>query len=229
VKGSPAREIDRIVLEARTMFRDRSEAGKALAQFIAPSPNPSALVLAVPRGGIPVAEPLVRALGGECDIALVRKLPIPQSPEAGFGAVALDGSTVINKDLTLAYRLTPSVIEQIKAEVLAEIQRRAAEYRGHTERPDMAGRDVYLVDDGLASGYTMIATAKMARAGGAQSLTVCVPVAPVASIDRIEPFVDRIICLIAQERAGFAVASFYQDFHDMTDAEVLAILERSRQ
>jgi putative phosphoribosyl transferase len=219
--------IGRIVPAPETAFRNRFEAGEALAEFMAPGPDPMAIVLAVPRGGVPVAEGLARALRAPLDIALVRKLPLPRWPEAGFGAVAIDGSTVLNEDLIAVHQLSPRVIERVKNEVLAEVRRRAHEYRDDDQPPAVSGRNVYLVDDGLASGYTMIAAVKMARNGGARSVTVCVPVSPVLSIERISPFVDHVHCLIAQEEDGFAVASFYADFHDLTDEQVREITRRN--
>jgi putative phosphoribosyl transferase len=216
--------VQRSVSGPVVAFLDRAEAGRALADFMALEPDPGAAVLAVPRGGVPVAEPLARALGSALDIVPVRKLPIPQAPEAGFGAVALDGSTVLNDDLVLAYRLTESIVEQIRADVLDEVHRRAREYRGHDRAPELAGRRVYLVDDGLASGYTMVAAAQMAREAGAARVVVCIPVAPVSSIDRVAEYVDHVVCLIAQKDGSFAVASFYEDFRDLSDADVRRIL-----
>lgn len=217
----------RVVSAPEVAFRDRGEAGLALTDFVAPEPDPDALVLAVPRGGVPVAEPLAGALEAPLDIAPVRKLPIPDSPEAGFGAVAVDGSSVLNEDLVIGYRLRKELIERIRKDVLSEVRRRALAYRGHDKPPVCLDKHVYLVDDGLASGYTMLAALEMARNAGAANINVCVPVSPVSSIELIKGRVDGVYCLIAQRRAGFAVASFYQDFGDLTDAQVRRVTERN--
>jgi putative phosphoribosyl transferase len=228
--ATTAVRIQQLITEPEVAFRDRSDAGHALAEFVSPAPDPTALVLAVPRGGVPVASPLARRLGSRLDVAPVRKLPLPRWPEAGFGAVAIDGSTVLNEDLVQAYRLPISVIEQIKAETLDEVRRRAVAYRGTAEPPVCQCRDVVLVDDGLASGYTMLAAARMARENGAKSVTVCVPVSPRSSIERVKGVADKVWCLMAQEEAGFAVASFYEDFRDLSDDQVQTTLhERNTQ
>ena len=220
------RTILRRVTRPFTAFSNRAEAGRALAAAVALVPDPEARVLAVPRGGVEVALPLAEALGAPLELAMVRKLPMPYSPEAGFGAVALDGSVVLNEPLVRELGLLPSQISPIVQEVLAEVRRRAKEYAGHDRPPDVGGRRVYVVDDGLASGYTMIAAAKMVRKREPARMALCVPVSPRDSLDAVEPYFDEMHCLIEQERPPFAVASFYARFNDLTDAEVRAMLKK---
>ncbi|MFW6158834.1 MAG: phosphoribosyltransferase [Planctomycetota bacterium] len=217
-------EIGRTVRRPFPLFVDRKDAGQTLAELVHAGADPDARVLAIPRGGVPVAAPLARALHTPLDVVVVRKLPIPSSPEAGFGAVALDGSTVLNDELVTDLGLTAPAIDAIKEDVLAEVRRRARQYRGDDRPPDVDGRHVYLVDDGLASGYTMLAAVRSARRAGAGPVTLCVPVSPIGSLGLVGPHVDQVFCFVAQERPPFAVASFYRDFSDLTDDNVRRLL-----
>lgn len=210
-------------------FRDRSEAGGVLAGFVRPSPDRDSVVLALPRGGVPVAEPLAARLQAPLDLALVRKLPLPERPEAGFGAVAIDGSRILNQRLLRDFSLSAQQIEEISDQVRGEVRRRAREYLGMERLPDVRGKRVFLVDDGLATGYSMIAAAQMVRGLSASAATLCVPVSPEDSLELVRPYFDEMYCVIVQERPPFAVASFYGDFHDMSDGEVRDVLARCGQ
>jgi len=205
-------------------FEDRRDAGRRLAEFIGASPDPSALVLAVPRGGVPVAEELASALDAPLDLVFTRKLPIPDSPEAGFGAVTLDGTVVLNESMVRESGLSETAIDRIAIRVRTELRRRVAEYALAGPQAPIHGRHVYLVDDGLATGYTMMAAAEMVRKQSPRRLVLAVPVSPADSIREVEPHVDRLYCLMSQQHPPFAVASFYEDFSDLADAEVQAIL-----
>jgi len=209
-------------------FKDREEAARELAAVAVAGKDPGAIVLAVPRGGAQIGARLAEALGCPLALAMVRKLPIPNSPEAGFGAVAVDGTMVLNERLVKELRLPGPLIERIRDEVLDEVRRRAGIYRECAEPAAIAGRRVVLADDGLASGYTMVAAARMARRAGAEEIVLCVPVSPLDSIELLEPRVDDVYCLIAQESPPFAVAAYYRRFPDLTDAEVREILQRAR-
>lgn len=213
---------ERVVRE-RVAFADRADAGRALASVVATVPDPGALVLALPRGGVPVAAAVSEALG--CDLlpAFVRKLPIPASPEMGFGAVTLDGTVTLNQDVVRLFGLTPADVASVTEDVRREVERRARSF-GETGLPEVEGRRVLLVDDGLATGYTAIAAADMVRARGAGHLTVAVPVAPASAVVAVARHCDELFCLIAQESASFAVASYYRRFPDLTDAEVRDLL-----
>jgi putative phosphoribosyl transferase len=205
-------------------FRDRTEAGRALVAYMKPKPEPDALVLGLPRGGVAVGAPLADAVGAPLEPLVVRKLPIPISPEMGFGAVAIDGTRVLNDRAVASFGLTDEVINRITDDVMAEVRRRATEYVGSDRPPDIEGKDVYIVDDGLATGFTAIVGARMARRHKPSSLTLAVPVSPADSIAAVENLFDEVYCLYVQESYSFAVASFYRDFHDMTDAEVQRFL-----
>jgi putative phosphoribosyl transferase len=207
-------------------FRDRADAGRALSRMVPRPEGADVAVLAVPRGGVAVAAPPAEALRAPLELMLVRKLPIPHSPEAGFGAVALDGTVVLNEPLARRLDLPPERVNAIVEETLAEVRRRANEYTGRDRPPEVRGKWVYLVDDGLASGFTMIAAARMVKECGPSRMTLCVPVSPHDSLCAVEPYFDDVYCLIEQARPPFAVASFYEDFHDLTDDEVRAILRK---
>jgi putative phosphoribosyl transferase len=174
---------------------------------------------------LPIGYPLAQSVGGRLDVIVVRKLPIPHNPEAGFGAIAPDGSLVINEEMMRSLRLPEKQIADIASDVLKEVKRREAAYRGERPFPELNGKNVVLTDDGLATGYTMIAAIKMARKLGAAQVAVAVPVSPADTADRIKPLVDYFHCLYFSTHYPFAVASFYSDFHDMTDEEVLKYLE----
>jgi len=219
-----ALHIGRRVVGPVLLFADRSDAGAALARWIGLHPQPDAVVLALPRGGIPVGRPLADALGCALLPALVRKLPIPTDPEMGFGAVAVDGTVRLNRAVVDAFGISEQTVNDVVARVHAEVQRRGEAYPGGWPLPDLADRHVWLVDDGLATGLSMLTAADMIRVCGALSLEIAVPCSPSDSLSRLSGAADAVWCLAVQEGHPFAVASFYRNFHDLTDVEVLTAL-----
>jgi len=205
------------------LFRDREDAGRKLAESYR-GPVEDLVVLGIPRGGIPVGYHLARELGGELDVLVARKLPIPHNPEAGFGAVAPDGSLYLNEEMLRHLHLTQEQVRAIASRVLVEVRRRLKAYRGERPFPDLGGKNVVLTDDGLATGYTMIAAVEMVRKADPASVNVAVPVSPENTARRLRPLVDHFHCLHVSDRYPFAVADFYLDFHDLTDDEVLRYL-----
>lgn len=208
-----------------TMFADRAEAGLALAGWISPRPDPDAFVFALPRGGVPVGRPLADVLRCRLLPALVRKLPIPGNPEMGFGAVAVDGSVRLNRDVIGAFRIPEATVYDVVTEVRAEVERRGATYPGGWPLPDLAGRRIWLVDDGLATGLSMLTAADMLQTRHPASLSIAIPCSAADSLAKLSDAADAVWCLAAQSAHPFAVASFYRDFHDLDDAEVLAALQ----
>ncbi len=205
------------------LFVDREDAGRKLAEsYRGPAEEP--VVLGIPRGGIPVGFRLAEALGGTLDVLVARKLPIPHNPEAGFGAVAPDGSLYLNEEMLHHLRLPEEQVRSIASRVLVEVRRRVRVYRGERPFPELRGKNVILTDDGLATGYTMIAAVEMVRKMNPAAVIVAVPVSPENTARRIRPLVDHFHCLHVSDRYPFAVADFYLDFHDLTDEEVLAYL-----
>jgi putative phosphoribosyl transferase len=216
-----ARRLQRPV----AMFADRAEAGLTLAGWISPRADPDAVVFALPRGGVPVGRPLADVLRCELRPALVRKLPVPDNPEMGFGAVAVNGSVQLNQAVVDSYHITRIAATQTIERVRAEVERRAEVYPGGWPLPDLTGRSVWLVDDGLATGLTMLTAAAMLRALGAASLSIAVPCSPADSLSKLSGGADAVWCFAVQDCHPFSVASFYRDFRDLDDAEVRAILQ----
>jgi putative phosphoribosyl transferase len=209
-------------------FRDRLHAGEELGKRLLPFKSEGPAVLCLPRGGVPVGFACARRLDAEMDLIMVRKLPIPHNPEAGFGAVTLDGSVFLNEDLVKIIRITPREIDAIVASVLEEVRRRNKIFRGDREFPEVRDRCAVVVDDGLASGFTMLAAVRWLRQRTPQKIVAAVPVSPVGSLELVRKYVDEAVCLVAEEEHPFAVAGFYEDFHDLTDREVKELLEEGR-
>jgi putative phosphoribosyl transferase len=220
--------IGRHVAGPMVLFEDRGDAGDALARWIHPHPDPDAVVFALPRGGIPVGRPLADALGCELLPALVRKLPIPSDPEMGFGAVAIDGAVRLNQAVVDAFGISQRTVDDVIEETRAEVERRSAAYPGGWPLPRLAGRSLWLVDDGLATGLSMLAAADMLQSGLPATLSIAVPCSPSDSLMRVSRASDAVWCMAAQEARPFAVASFYRDFHDLDDAEVREALRSGR-
>jgi len=213
---------------AEMLFRDRIDAGNRLAEAYE-GPRDNAVVLGIARGGVPVGYPMALALEATLDVITVRKLPIPWSPEAGFGAIAPDGSTVLNPDMTPSLGLSREEIDSIAGKVHAEVERRERVYRGGRPPVELTGKNVVIADDGLATGYTMIASIEMARKQKAATVNVAVPVGPEDTARKVKALTDNFLCLHTSRTYSFAVASFYVDFHDMRDEEVLEYMEKARE
>jgi putative phosphoribosyl transferase len=206
------------------LYKTRTEAGEKLAREVIKLKPASPIVLGIPRGGVPVGEPVAKALGCALDVVVLRKIPIPWSPEAGYGAVTLDRTVVLNEKMLSYLRLGRDDIEAGINEVYREVLRRERAYRGDRPFPELKGRTAVLVDDGLASGYTMLAAIKFVRARSAASVVVASPVASDTAYELIKREADELVTLYVDYSAQFAVASFYEEFPDMRDEEVVAIL-----
>jgi predicted phosphoribosyltransferase len=205
------------------MFRDRKEAGKKLARALKKYRNKKVLVLAIPRGGIEIAYEVAKYLNAEFSLLISRKLPLPYNPEAGFGAIAEDGSTFIfdwaEKELTM-----PET-ERIEKEQKEEIKRRIKILREGKPIPKISDKIVILVDDGLAMGATMIAAIMLCRKKNARKIVVAVPVSGRDTANEMKKMADEIIILEKPEYFQ-AVAQVYEHWHDVSDAEVLKIMKK---
>ena len=218
-------------------FQNRAQAGKLLAAELrargvdAPRDGGSGtIVLALPRGGVPVAFAVAMALGLELDVLLVRKLGLPNQPEYAIGAIGSGGVRVLQAGVPGMMGVTQEQVDAIAARELAEIARRERLYRKERPDPALAGRDVILVDDGIATGSTMLAAVQVARGRGAARVVVAVPVAPPATLAALAPLVDELVCLAAPPRFR-AVSQWYDSFDQTSDEEVqdlLAMAWRSR-
>ena len=221
----PERVIDLPELRDREgVFKDRADAGRLLAELMAPLPGSGALVLAIPAGGVPVAVPLARELGLELDVAVVSKITLPWNTEAGYGAVAFDGTVRINEPLRESVGLSDADVQRGIAATREKVARRVRELRGDRPLPEVTGRSVILCDDGLASGFTMMTAAHAVRAAGAQAVIVAVPTAHDDAIRRISGDVDCVYCCNVRGGYRFAVASAYRHWRDVTLAEARGLL-----
>ncbi|CAA9581414.1 MAG: Phosphoribosyl transferase domain protein [uncultured Thermomicrobiales bacterium] len=223
--GHPAGGAGVAMVAAR--FRDRGDAGQQLAaRFVAYAGEPNVIVLALPRGGVPVAYEVARALRASLDLFLVRKLGVPGHEELALGAIATGGVRVLNRSVLGELSITDATIEAVAAREGQELARRERLYRGDRPAPDLRGRVVILVDDGLATGATMRAAARAARDQGPARLVVAVPVAPREECEGFRGEVDEIVCLLTPE-PFYAVGAWYEDFAETTDDEVRDLLART--
>ena len=208
------------------MFKDRRDAGEKLGQALQSYKAKAALVLAIPRGGVEVGYYVARHVQGELGVVVCRKLPYPDNPEAGFGAVAEDGSVFIQKD-ALGF-LSREEVDRILQEQKAEIARRVAVFRGGEALPVITGRDVILVDDGIAMGSTMRAAAMVCKNKKAKKIIVASPVAGPGIAEAFAGIADEVVVL---EQPPFfrAVAQVYENWYDVPEAEVLGFIRRARR
>ncbi len=208
----------------RAVFDDRAHAGRRLAERVAELELADPVVVAIPRGGVAVGVEVAQKLGAPLGIAAVRKIPLPWNPEAGYGAVAVDGTFFADERVMRQLGISREETERLAQRVQAEVQRRAQRF-GKLSREAVAERECVLVDDGLAAGYSMRAAILLVRKMNPRKLIVAVPVSPKHTAQEIAPMADEFICLHISEAMPFAVASFYREWHDMTDAEVLQLLD----
>jgi putative phosphoribosyl transferase len=207
-------------------FRDRAEAGRRLAEkLVAYAGHPNVLVLALPRGGVPVAFEVAQALEAPLDVFLVRKLGVPGHEELAMGAIASGGVSVLNEDVIQALNPPLRVIQAVAARELQELARRERAYRGERPALEVRGRTVILVDDGLATGSTMRAAVTALRRLGPARLIVAVPIAAPSACAELGLEADECICCITPD-PFYAVGVWYEDFSQTTDAEVRDLLER---
>ncbi|MEW6023767.1 MAG: phosphoribosyltransferase [Pseudomonadota bacterium] len=210
-------------------FKNRAQAGRLLAKQLAGyacragAHAPGAIVLALPRGGVPVAYAVATALGLELDLLLVRKLGLPYQPEFAIGAVGSGGVQVLQPGVPGLMGVTQEQVDAISARELAELERRARLYRGGRPEPALARRQVIIVDDGIATGSTMEAAVKVARQRQAARVIVAVPVAPPDTLERLAPEVDELACLLSPLRFR-AVSQWYDAFDQTSDEEVQDLL-----
>ena len=212
-------------------YRDRIHAGQILAKELEDvvEKQREHLILAIPNGGIAVAEPIAKAFEMDLDIIIVRKLQIPYNPEAGFGALTSFGNVILNETLVRGLNLDEGTIKQVIKRTETQIAERKRAYSDLVGHSDPTGKNIILVDDGLASGYTMIAAVQSLRTLAPRSITVAIPTAHDNAIDRVRPEVDQLVCPRIERGWSFAVAEAYENWYDVPDDEVLAILKRYRE
>lgn len=210
------------------IFRDRAEAGRRLAEKLRQyAKRPDVLVLALPRGGVPVAYEVAHALAVPLDVFLVRKLGFPGQEEVAMGAIASGGARVLNTNLIQRLHVTPETVDAIAAKELRELERREKAYRGSNPLPAVRGKTVILVDDGLATGASMYAAAAALRSQEPARIVVAVPVGAPDTCEDFGALVDEVVCAEMPE-PFVAVGQWYDDFNQTTDEEVRELLRRAR-
>ncbi len=211
------------------IYVDRSDAGKKLARELAGYRSQDPLLLALPRGGVPVAAEIARAFDAPLDLILVRKLGVPFEPELAMGAI-IDGAepyVVRNEDVLALVAMSEEEFKQISERELAEIERRRKLYLKDRPRAEVTNRVVIVVDDGVATGATTRAALQAVRKRGPKKLVLAVPVAPTSTLEELSGEADDIVCLQRHE-PFYAIGLYYADFHQITDEEVIDILLKAR-
>ncbi|MFI8081300.1 phosphoribosyltransferase family protein [Kitasatospora sp. NPDC086009] len=211
----------------RTHFTDRTDAGRRLAELLGHLRGPGTVVVALPRGGVPVAAEVAAALGAPLDICVIRKLGVPRQPELGMGAIGEDGVRVLNDEVIRLVGVTPGQLSDVELRERAELERRARRYRGGRPPEELRGRTVVVVDDGIATGSTARAACVIVRARGAARVVLAVPVAPEDWTDRLAGIADELVC-VGTPSPFFAIGEFYGDFSQTGDDEVLRHLAEAR-
>ena len=208
-------------------FHDRADAGRAVAADLAEyAGRDDVLVLGLPRGGVPVAYEVARALGAPLDVFIVRKLGVPGHEELAMGAIASGGVRVLNDTVVRQLQIPGAVVDAVAAREQEELERRERAYRGGRPAPDLRGRTVIVVDDGLATGATMRAAAQALRRMGPARVVVAVPVAAEQTCDEFRDEVDDVVCTVTPE-PFFGVGMWYEDFAQTSDDEVHDLLARA--
>jgi putative phosphoribosyl transferase len=210
-----------------SLLKNRVEAGKQLAQALKTA-SENAIVLAVPRGGIVVGYEVAKSLGIPLDVIVTKKIGAPDNPELAIGAVAEDGTFILDEDLARRLYVPKEYISEEVEKMRQEIQRRLFRYRGNVPYPSLKGREVIVVDDGVATGSTLKAALRLLRHKGAKTVTVAVPVGPPDTIRELEKLADRVVVLHTPE-PFYAIGQFYVDFTQTNDEEVAELLKQSRK
>lgn len=217
--------VEDVSLRNKTfVFRDRDEAGIRLAEKLEKYSSEGPLVLAIPKGGIPVGVAVAKRLKAPFDLIISRKVPLPYTREAGFGALTWDGIIVLNQELIRAAALSQKDIDQGIKTALKDLEEGTRTLRGSRPPPTVQGRLVILVDDGLASGYTMKSAIAYVEKHGARRVVVAVPTASSSALSLILPDVDEVVCLNVRSVYPFAVADAYVRWHDVSEEEARTYL-----
>jgi predicted phosphoribosyltransferase len=207
------------------VFEDRADAGRQLAHKLRGYKNTSAMVLAIPSGGVPIASEIAKSLNLQLDLILVRKVQIPWNTEAGFGAVNPDGEVIFNDALLMSLNLNKDEINAQVQKTRDTLGKRDRVFRKNRPFPTIKDKEVIIVDDGLASGYTMLSALMFIRRREPQKITIAVPTGSLRTVDRILKDVDQLVCLNIRTGFPFSVADAYKNWYDLTDEDVQDILD----
>jgi len=210
-----------------SFFNDRTDAGRRLAKRLSEYANrPDVLILALPRGGVPVAFEVAKALNVKMDVFIVRKLGVPGNEELAMGAIASDNIRVLNEDIVRSFQIPQKVINEVAANELRELERRERLYRGNRPKPNISGSTVILIDDGLATGATMRAAVAAVKTKNPAKVVIAVPTAAPDTCSAFGKEVDEVIC-VATPEPFYGVGAWYEDFSQTTDKEVCELLGRA--
>jgi putative phosphoribosyl transferase len=207
-------------------FADRVDAGRQLAAALRPLAGEDAVVLGLPRGGVPVAAEVAAGLGAPLDVIVVRKLGLPMQPEVAMGAIGEDGARLVDSDLIGRLGVTPEEVARVEAQERATLESRLAGFRARFPRLDLTGKLALVVDDGIATGATASVACVIARLHGARRVVVAAPVGSPHALERVRG-ADQVVCLLTP-RDFAAVGSYYRDFGQTSESEVLDLLARHR-
>jgi putative phosphoribosyl transferase len=208
------------------IFRDRQHSGTVLADMMDNYKDTESIVLGIPAGGVPVAAPIASKLNLDLDVAVVSKITLPWNTEAGYGAVAYDGTVKLNSEILPQIGLTDNQIKNGIEKAKIKVERRFKEFRGVKPFPDTKNHTVILVDDGIASGFTMLVAVEAIKKTGASKIIIAVPTAHLQSLEKVAPEVDIVYCANVRGGWGFAVAEAYQNWYDVDEEEVIQILNK---
>lgn len=212
----------------KAVFENRRDAGKKLAERLSAYKGSGTLVLGIPNGGLPLAMEVALALEAEMDLIVSRKIPIPLRPEVGCGAVTDDGTVILNSEMMQKFGLTQEMVNEQIAKVTANIRQRTLVYRGNRPPSIIGNKTVILVDDGMASGFTMMAAVESVRRRRPFFIIVAVPAASAASLTQITKYADKVVALATSNAKEFYLADFYEVWHDLNEDEALRCLEEYR-
>ncbi len=206
-------------------FENRYDAGRQLAKQLGEYKGQSVVVLAIPNGGVPVALEVALALEADLDLVISRKIPLPLNPEAGCGAVADDGTVILNEEVVKRMGLSPHQINYQVNQVRVDIRQRSLLYRQDRPLTVVSGKTVIIIDDGLASGFTMMAAVASVRRRRPKEIVVAVPVASATALEQLEKVAYKVVILAKGTMPKFYVADFYRYWHDLSDDEVTQCLK----
>ena len=212
--------------DRRFVFKDRGHSGAVIAKMLADDQLGEAVVFGIPAGGVPVALPISEALAIPFDVAVVSKITLPWSTEAGYGAIAFDGTIRMNEMLLARLNLKRSQIEKDMEKTMEKVRRRDTRLRGTRPFPSLKNKTAVLVDDGLASGFTMFCAIDAMKNKGAQRIRVAVPTAHEEAAEAAARLVDRLYCPNIRSGMPFAVAEAYERWHDVSDEELMGMLTK---
>lgn len=210
------------------IFENRHDAGRQLAAALRQYNDQPVVVLAIPNGGVPVALEVASALEADLDLVISRKIPLPLNPEAGFGAVADDGTIILNEETVKRMGLSRQQIEYEASKIRAEIKQRSLLYKGDRPLVRVSGKTVIIIDDGLASGITMIAAVQSVRHRHPREIVVAVPVASAIALKEVERVADRVVTCHKGFTPRFYISDFYSHWYELSDDEVIRYLNQWR-